>query len=126
LEAGVQSQITKAVVVCLLLATCGVLTHAEGTNSAAKAANLVRAINTLEANHELATGRYASLNEFIAADEVNGLAIPQGNLLRQYEIRLTVSPDRKNYTVLVQEKSDPSVTFYSDERAVIYQAAPIQ
>ncbi len=43
-----------------------------------------------------------------------------------YDVRLIVSGDGHHYMALVQDKVNLKVTFYSDERAVIYPAAPLE
>jgi hypothetical protein len=85
-------------------------------NSPSAAVNLVRRINTAE-HRQHQSGAYmpiAQLSEDLQND------------LRSYEVHLTISADRNSYALLVRDKQDNNVAFYTDERGLIYEAAPLR
>ena len=73
-----------------------------------------RQINTAEAQYSAKTKRYAPLLE------LTGVMIPQG-------FDAQVSTDGESYTFLVKDTEDPcKLAVFSDQKGLIYTAAPLQ
>jgi len=121
----------------LLLAIVPLALAQETYNSPSNLVNLVRLINTAEALHQRSSGRYVGLSDLshelqqasqsYPSDLYKSLSFAPGtSLMPGCDIRLIVASDGNSYTLLVQEEKDAGVTFYTDERGLIYQASRLQ
>jgi hypothetical protein len=107
---------TRAYLGAVILAACTLLGAIDENSSATNAVNLVRRINT-EEQHKRRGGAFVPIPQF--TEELR-------DALRAYDVHLTISSDGKQYAVLLSDRNARAVTFYSDERGLIYKAEPIQ
>jgi hypothetical protein len=107
---------TKVYLCAVVLATCTLLDAIDESSSATNAVNMLRRINT-EEQDKRRTGPFVQIPQL--PDVLRGA-------LRAYDVHLTVSGDGKQYAVLLTDRNASAITFYSDERGLIYRAEPIQ
>lgn len=107
---------TKVYLFAVVLATCTLLSATDENSAATNAVNLMRRINT-EEQIKRRTGPFAQIPQ---------LTEDLRDALRAYEVHLTISADGTQYAILLTDKNARTVTFYSDERGLIYKAEPLQ
>jgi hypothetical protein len=141
-----------AAVAVLLVMTMGIANSLRSQDSPAKpwdpdhakhslAVNLLRAINTAEANYKTQHGVYASRDVLLTSEEFKGrsFAVAQVQLPQfvtrsggpeippGWSLRLNVTADGKAYDVLLEDTTDNACGYaaVTDERGVIRQSKVI-